>query len=127
MRIFILEDDDLRIMQLQDILHRHDLTVIKTCLDAGEFDPPYDLILLDHDLGGRQMLEHEDCGLTFVRMVKDRISKHTPVIVHSYNNGGAEAMLQEIDSPMAVYAPFMGTQFVTVLEMILAQHREERQ
>ena|SRR3990167_5298570 len=127
MRIFILEDDDHRIKLLQEILHRHSLTVIGSCLDAGQFDPPYDLVLLDHDLGGRQLLEHEDCGLTFVRMVKDRISKHTPVIVHSYNNSGAEAMLQELDSPMAVYAPFMGSQFVTILEMILAQYRKENQ
>ena len=64
MKVFILEDDPYRIVKFRDLLKGHDLTIIDSCTKVEEFKPPYDLILLDHDLGGRQLEDHEDCGLT---------------------------------------------------------------
>lgn len=89
MRVFILEDDPIRVDYLRMRLGQHDLTVVSSCTEADRFKPPYDLILLDHDLGGRQMEEHEDDGLAFVNLIRDRINKDAVIILHSYNPGGA--------------------------------------
>ena len=85
LRVFVLEDDPDRIRQLTEWLIGCEWDCIQTCIREYEFKPPYDLILLDHDLGGRQLADHEDCGLTFVKLVKDRINIEADIIVHSYN------------------------------------------
>src|SRR5258705_13434814 len=97
-KVFILEDDVTRVNMLLVWLRGADLTVAKSCTEVDKFQPPYDLILLDHDLGGRQMKEHEDCGLTFLRLIKDKIDPDDSVVVfHSYNPCGAENMYKELN------------------------------
>ena len=96
MKIFILEDDPERIRWLRETLIDHETTFIISCIGVDNFQPPYDLILLDHDLGGRQLKEHEDCGLTFVNLVKDRINPEAVIIIHSFNPDGAQRMQQAL-------------------------------
>lgn len=147
MKIFVLEDDPDRIRWFAQRFLGHDWTCIQTCDREYEFKPPYDLILLDHDLGGRQLEagplirvhkdlarkvegeviiqgEHgliEDCGLTFVRMIKDRLDGTGRIIVHSCNPNGAKAMVREImDSDIfSHYAPFRGSFFNNLIDSIL--------
>lgn len=121
MNICILEDDPQRVTLLQQKLEGHDLTVLNSCAQIdSKFKPPYDLYLLDHDLGGRQMEAHEDCGLTFVRLVGDRTGD-SPVIIHSYNQDGAKAMalhLKELVIPMKEIwvLPFGSAKFFSVID-----------
>lgn len=117
MNIFILEDDQVRIQWLRERLFAHTCTFIESSTQADQFVGPYDLVLLDHDLGGRQLEDHEDDGLAFVKAVKDRIGGAT-VIVHSYNQDGAFRMLAELDLPLHHYMPFRGPQFKTALDRI---------
>ena len=72
MRCFVLEDDPERVRRFTEWFHGKsiDWTCIHTCEQEYEFKPPYDYIFLDHDLGGRQMSDHEDSGSTFCDLIR---------------------------------------------------------
>lgn len=126
MRIYVLEDDPERIVTLCRYFDRwqadwdaggvdrgpHEIQWSQTCGRRDEFKPPYDLILLDHDLGGRQLKEHEDCGMTFLKSIYAEIGDAL-VILHSHNLGAAAQMKQAY--PPAVLAPYNDIRFWTVL------------
>ena len=106
-RVFILEDDPMRMGLFYKTLVGKDQVVIdhiESCTQVDKFKPPYDVICLDHDLGGRQLTEHEDNGHLFTKLVKDRINPEAVIIVHSYNHGGARNMLQTLGR--GAYMPF---------------------
>ena len=120
MRIFMLEDDHWRRHCLMDWLRPDDeVTIIESCRQRDKFDPPYDLILLDHDLGGRQLEGHEDCGLTFVRDAMFELQEDNGrgmIIIHSYNPDGARNMANALaPRPNVHIAPFGGVQFRRLL------------
>lgn len=133
MRIFVLEDDPDRIRWFCQRLIGHDWNCIQTCQREYEFKPPYDLILLDHDLGGSQMgmkhgrplgiAEAEDNGRTFLKMIMDDIGD-TPVIIHSYNGPAADEMKK--DYPNAIIAPFRGPTFDVLLDRLIGPEQKER-
>ena len=117
-RLFILEDDPARISYFKETFGLlADLTIIDSCADADKFRPPYDVIFLDHDLGGRQLVEHEDCGLTFVRKVQ-ALAEASPclTIIHSYNADGAKAMQNLL--PESIHAPFRGLMFNSAVDLL---------
>lgn len=117
MRVFVLEDDPDRIRWFAERLMAHTWDCIQTCHREYAFKPPYDLILLDHNLGGRQMdNSHEDNGLALLGLIKDRIGE-TPVVIHSYNGPAADRMQREW--PSAHIAPFRGVRFLTLLDSVL--------
>lgn len=121
LRIYVLEDDPERIVQLHDFFKGYGATVqfSQTCERAHEFTGQYDLILLDHDLGGRQMKDHEDCGATFLTLVKDALNPKVPVIIHSYNMDGA-ARMQALWPP-AVRIPFGSVNFWAALNRFVKE------
>lgn len=102
-RVFVLEDDPYRIGVFQDAcLGRHDLTLTdRLSGPRGAFavyQPPYDLIYLDHDLGGRQLVDsrEEETGAAFARWMPPA-GDHQPVItIHSYNFDGARNMVRTL-------------------------------
>lgn len=134
MRIYVLEDDPERIVSLCRYFDAHNRLSQKqaargekaadeissqwsqTCERRYDWRPPYDLILLDHDLGGRQMLDHPDNGRTFLKSILTSIGDAL-VVIHSHNAGAAAAM--KADYPPAVVAPFNDIRFWTVLNAAL--------
>lgn len=126
MRIFVLEDDPDRIRWFCQRLISHDWQCIHTCHRESDFTPPYDVILLDHDLGGSQMglkhgrplsvAESEDCGMTFLKMIEDRIGD-AAVLIHSYNGPAADQMKKHY--PKAILAPFRGPTFNVLLDRLI--------
>ena len=121
LRVFVLEDDPDRIRLLAQWLIGCDWDCIHTCVREEEFRPPYDLILLDHDLGGRQLVEHEDNGLSFVRLIKDRINEEADIIVHSYNPDGAKSMVAELKPFRVQWVPF-STQIERYIKALRLRH-----
>lgn len=129
MRIYVLEDDPNRIITLCRYFDRAEqrqseeagksrlieVQWSQTCTRLDEFKPPYDLILLDHDLGGRQMTRDEDCGMTFLKEIKTIAPgiKDALIILHSHNLAAA-AQMKEFHPP-AVLAPYNDIKFWTIL------------
>lgn len=100
-KIFILEDDPLRIRQFRQAAIGSDCTVATSYDEAvAKFAPPYDLICLDHDLGDRIMVSSTDpnTGYHFVEwFLQQRFANQMPIIVHSFNPSGARYMTETLN------------------------------
>ena len=87
--------------QLPKVLAGHDLTLALTLEEAKEkFKPPYDLMLLDHDLNGQfNPVGSPNTGLTFIQwMVNIKQPAPLPqVILHSVSARGRAAMAQTLE------------------------------
>ena len=120
LKVFILEDDPYRMRIFrEDLFEVADITHAGSCTEIEKFQPPYDFIFLDHDLGGRQMEENEDSGTTFARLIKDQIqNSNIPIVIHSYNQSGAQRMLDILSLPFAQWMPFGGVAFSHAIEFI---------
>lgn len=100
MRVFVLEDDPGRHRGFREALYESnaDLTIVEDVKTAkAAFVPPYDIICLDHDLGGEIFVDssEENTGFQFVRwlcMDAAPDMRTTPIFVHSYNPEGASRM-----------------------------------
>jgi CheY-like chemotaxis protein len=94
MKIFILEDDPTRVNGFNEMFPDYDLTVTEFFSEAKELltQNKYDVIFLDHDLGGRQMVssDEEETGYQVAKIIDDTINKDVPVLVHSWNPEGAK-------------------------------------
>lgn len=108
MRIFVLEDMETRIKVFQQRYASDELTVVTTAEEAiailtGRLD--WDLISLDHDLGGQVFCssELENSGYRVAKFLSDKNFKGQ-IVIHSWNPAGAKNMLAVL--PQAVYIPF---------------------
>lgn len=117
MKVFILEDDPARMMWFRERLIAHELTHAESCTHIDRFRPPYDVIFLDHDLGGRQMEAHEDDGACFARLIGPMINPDAKVIVHSYNADGAQRIRWILQ--YVFVAPFRGEWFNALVNRFL--------
>lgn len=95
MKIFILDDDITRIEAFKASIGGHHQITVAQWLRGPHgayslFRPQYDLLLLDHDLGG--LNEDEDTGFEFCRWLGGAPQHHTSVVIHSWNLDGANSM-----------------------------------
>lgn len=111
--VFILEDDITRIIGFEEAIPGDgsvQITVCKWLEGVGgalnRFSPsaPYNLILLDHDLGGQQMVssEGEETGAAFARYLAEfhkpvEGEEQPTVLIHSYNFEGAVEMQKTLE------------------------------
>jgi CheY-like chemotaxis protein len=114
--VFVLEDDPVRQDTFLKALVGHEVTLVANVEEAlRAFSPPYDLVFLDHDLGGQHYVPSEDptTGYAFVKQAVDRMADCGIVVVHSYNTVGAERMLNELFGVCPhYYAPFGGAKMI---------------
>jgi CheY-like chemotaxis protein len=101
MKILILEDDPNRIKTFKAKLGiQHKLTCIDTAEAAIEYlrMEEFDVVFLDHDLGGEQMVDtaDENTGSEVVRWLTqtEKGNRHVYVtfVIHSLNTPAAESM-----------------------------------
>lgn len=85
------------------------------------FLPPYDLILLDHDLGGRQMTKHDDNGFNFLLLIEDQINVAATIICHSYNPDARKRMV-DWSKGTAHDAPFRSGAFNRLIQAWRQNH-----
>lgn len=105
LNIFLLEDDPYRIVAFEAALvPKHKLTIKRWLQGPGgayrAWEPPYDLVLLDHDLGGRQFQSsfEAESGYAFARYLGGaKPEDRSPLIVHSWNPTGADNMHKMLD------------------------------
>lgn len=131
MRIFVLEDKPERIITFHEACKGADVQYVQTSNRWQEFEPPYDYVFLDHDLGGREGERHEDCGLTFLMHVQrrletmHRLDRQAEVILHTYNSDAAGRMLEYLKAKVpglkVQWLPFMGPEFKVTLQALRAR------
>jgi CheY-like chemotaxis protein len=96
MNIFILEDDPIRIEKFESMLSKHKLTITTSAAEAIKLinANKYDYLLLDHDLGGKQMVDSRDenTGYAVAKAIKNSPNADTKAIIHSFNPIGAGNM-----------------------------------
>lgn len=101
MQILILDDDLTRHAIFNEKLKNHDVTGVyhaKDCIRELK-EHTWDVVFLDHDLGGYQMV---DSGIGTGWEVADWLNKNPDrkpeqVLIHSLNPPGAEQMRQLIE------------------------------
>lgn len=112
-RVFVLEDDPQRIRLFREALFHADATFAESCAEAIEkFAPPYAVMSLDHDLGGKVFVNsaEENTGAGFCRWLPEKApDMWSPVVVvHSYNPDGARTMMRTLAGKgyKAIQQPF---------------------
>lgn len=98
LRILILEDDKGRTATFFSKLSRHTLVFVATAADAISLikNEVFDVIFLDHDLGGETFVSVEDrnTGSEVIRLLVsgNEITKRPYIIIHSLNTPAADSM-----------------------------------
>jgi hypothetical protein len=107
MNILILEDDFDRMDSFRDNLKDHKVVIVHTaqeCIDMLK-DHEWDMLFLDHDLGGEQMVdsEEENTGATVAKFLSRNLKYKPPtVIIHSMNPPGAQYMMDLLPGSLRV-------------------------
>jgi hypothetical protein len=123
-KVFVLEDDGQRIALFQQAAIGHDLTLVED-VDAAikKWEPPYDVVCLDHDLGQEVFVNSRErnTGAGFCRWLVQHGAPHFvgAVIVHSYNRGGALEMVRTLEDAgweRVVWHPFGPTVLKVISE-----------
>ena len=115
MKILFLDDDRGRIALAREAYNGFgiQLSIAETAEQAIRMlkkYSPYDLVSLDHDLGGEAFVPSDErsghaVAKFIATMSKDKMPKQ--VVIHSYNPAGAQNMLAElIDIVPVVKRPF---------------------
>ncbi len=102
MKVLFLDDDHRRTSTFRDALSRIkcDLITVETAEEciAALTGRTFDLVLLDHDLGGEIYCDssREDCGMEVVRWIRGNPAPHGAFIVHTMNPVAAATMYFEL-------------------------------
>ena len=128
-RVLFLDDDHHRIAHFKQMIRsiECDLTVVETAdeciaaLGSGTFD----LVLLDHDLGGEIYCDssREDCGMEVVRWLERNGGEHGEFIVHTFNEVAGATMYFQLDRMgyRVEQAPFASPDFRLAVERQLGR------
>lgn len=97
MRILVLEDDPARHKKIRRRLIGNVVVIVETAQEAIDLlrDEDWNLLSLDHDLGGEQMVESgEGTGWEVAKWLENHPErKPKRILLHSYNTPGRENML----------------------------------
>jgi len=108
MNILILDDDHKRLIQFKQKLIGHSVTCVETAKEAIDElkKNKFDIISLDHDLGGMQMVPSgEGTGWEVAKFLHDnpQFKPYMHIHIHSYNQIGANNMHSLL--PEAILSP----------------------
>jgi len=100
-KIFVLEDNEIRIDFFKKICAACTLVIATNAEEAIKLlkQNEYDIILLDHDLGGEIYVNsnEQNTGFQVVKyMILNKLQQNSYIIIHSMNYIGAKLMLQNL-------------------------------
>ena len=112
-KILVLEDNPNRIAIFKTHLVNHDVDYVDIAWDANKLlnENIYDIIYLDHDLGGHVYVVDDDIngtGYDVAKVIPETENKNARIIIHTYNPVGYQRMsaaLNEYNIKYA-YVPF---------------------
>ena len=121
MRIFILEDNLKRMIKFRRELIGHEIDHAETVEDGTSFvvANKYDLLFLDHDLGGEEMVDStkENTGYQLAEFIASFTqNKTTPCVVHSCNPAGSDNIVRVL--PHAIKVPFTSLDIEVIIESV---------
>lgn len=100
MRVLFLDDSAERIERAYEYFDNDDLVTVVSALSAIDelSKGTFDLVMLDHDLGGETWVEseREDCGMEVVRWMVRNLPRVGRIVVHSWNTVAAPVMVEEL-------------------------------
>ena len=107
-KVFILDDDEYRLFEFRQIHEGSNVVTVKTAQEAIDIlskDIDYDLISLDHDLGGEVYCssELENSGYRVAKYLSGKDVK-CKIVIHSWNPAGAKRMHDLL--PNSIMIPF---------------------
>ncbi len=96
-RILFLDDSESRLNQAENALGTEELYLARTAEQAIRvlsMLSPWDLVMLDHDLGRKYMQDSEDpgSGMEVVRYIEHALPEIKEIIIHSWNSPAANSM-----------------------------------
>ena len=107
MKILILEDSQERMKQFRERLVGHEVVIVEESRDCivQLQNSTWDVLFLDHDLGGQTMVESgPGTGYEVARWLEANPQRQPPhIVVHSFNPDGADKMIACL--PQAMRAP----------------------
>ncbi len=113
MKILFLDDDINRCRIARQMFVDDNFSEVETSKDAIDFlekYSPYDIVCLDHDLGGKISVDSdEQSGYNVAKYISEMETDKLPkkVIIHSYNFVGAKRMFDILKNIVDVsYEPF---------------------
>lgn len=123
MKIFILEDNEHRMIKFRRELIGHEIDHAVTVEEGTSLvvANKYDLIFLDHDLGGEEMVDsfQNNTGYKLAEFIASFTpNKKTPCVVHSCNSAGADNIVRVL--PHAVKLPFPS---LNIASIIISAHQ----
>jgi DNA-binding response OmpR family regulator len=130
MKVLILEDDPERLEWFSENLKVEDVDVTDMAEDAMNFlkNNVYDIIFLDHDLGGAVYVDSSvfNTGFTVAKMIHETDNKNVPVVIHSWNSQGAKMMkhVMTLNKVENVYHPFLSVEFRMVVNQVNQKNEE---
>jgi DNA-binding response OmpR family regulator len=114
MKIFILEDNAERMKffwwyfgnKKFEIYHADNVTDAKMLFETNQ---PFDLFLLDHDLDNQVYVDtnNENTGTQFAKFLAEKKIDNIPIIIHSFNQYGAENMNSILKTAMRIPFPLL--------------------
>ena len=124
MKIFILEDNGERVNRFLNKYVEDAVTIVNNVEQANIIldNIQFDLIFLDHDLGGEMYIKHTDVntGYQVSKHIKNTENKKATCIIHSFNPNGGLMMRSELheNDIKVAYAPFLSEEFKHLIGMI---------
>jgi CheY-like chemotaxis protein len=113
MKILFLDDQEERQKIFRHINKDHDIVGAYTSEEAIlllEKHSPFDMISLDHDLGGIYLPSDENSGYAVAEFISKMDKKLLPenIVIHSWNERGALNMMDVLKKAeiKTVYKPF---------------------
>jgi CheY-like chemotaxis protein len=106
MFILVLEDNAERIEAFKKKFFKDEIDFVDSSRAAIALlaHADYDLICLDHDLGGKEMeWKEEDCGMVVAKWLSKNPPVKAKIVIHSYNT--PRALLMRSILPGASYIP----------------------
>lgn len=114
MRIFILEDNEYRMIKFRRELVGHQIDHTDNVKDGMVLvkENKYDLIFLDHDLGGEEMVDsyEKNTGYQLAKFIDSVFAdgrdftpnRKTPCVIHSCNPAGSANIKQALSHAIAI-------------------------
>lgn len=125
MKIFILEDNPerMKFFRWYFSVEKFQIFHADNVFDAEiiyEKEEPFDLLLLDHDLGGEVYVDsnNQNTGYQFAKFLITKDLKNIPLIIHSLNPYGVDNMKSLLPQAHCISFPILAHKLVNK-EMVI--------